>query len=642
MQELKEQAAAPAIDRQRIAEATETLLRYQAAKAPIDERIISAEKWYRLRHWNLMVNHKEGGVTPHSAWLFNAIANKHADAMDNYPTANVLPREEGDKQQAAELTAILPVVFDQADFEQTYSDVNRTKIITGTGIYGVFWNKSRLNGLGDVEISKVSALNLYWEPNVTDIQKSRNVFCLSSVDNDVLLEAYPQLREGGFGQSVTLKEYDSDENAKVEKDRSVVVDWYYKKNVGGKTVLHFVKYVGNTVLYATENDTEVPTTAQIDPQSGQVVEIPIGEAPSVRGLYDHGLYPFVVDPMFPVETSVAGFGLVDVGKSAQEYIDRGNQAILENMLANASGRYFVKEGTDIKQEDLLDFSKKVVPVGGNFTKDSVQQVTDTPLDTVYVNVVTGKVEEIKETTGNRDVSNGGTSGVTAASAIAAMQEAGSKLSRDANKSAYRAFRRIATLTIELIRQFYDSKRRFRILGENGTERFVEFSNQAIAPQHQPGQFGQEDGYRLPLFDVEITAQKQSPYSKMAQNELALQFYKSGFFNPQMADQALACLDMMDFDRKSFVMRKIAQNGTMFQKLQALMQQAVMMAQQLDKLQGSNLTAQVMATLQGGTAPMPTGGSPNAEDNRALGGEENGETKQTRKARERVAESTSPM
>ena len=51
------------------------------------------------------------------------------------------------------------------------------------------------------------------------------------------------------------------------------------------------------------------------------------------------------------------------------------------------------------------------------------------------------------------------------------------------------------------------------------------------------------------FDVEITAQKQSPYTKMAQNELALQFYSAGFFNPQMADQALACLDMMDFPRK---------------------------------------------------------------------------------------------
>ena len=641
MQEITDKPITPAIGQQQIAEATDTLLRYQAAKASLDERIIEAEKWYRLRHWDLLKNKKEGGVTPSSAWLFNAIANKHADAMDNFPSANVLPREQSDKPQAEMLTAILPVVFDQADFEQTYNDVNRAKIITGTGIYGVFWNSSRLNGLGDIEIAKVSALNLYWEPNVTDIQKSRHVFCLSSVDNEDLLRLYPQLREAGLGKAVTLKEYAADESTKAEKDRSVVVDWYYKKNVGGKTVLHYVKYVGNVVLYATENDVEAPTSLQTDPQSGETIEVVTGEAPAVRGLYDHGLYPFVPDPLFAVETSVAGFGLVDVGKSAQEYIDRGNQAMMENMLANASGRYFVKEGTDINPEDLVDYTKKVIPVGGSFTKDSVQAVTDTPLDTIYYNLVTGKVDELKETTGNRDISNGGTSGVTAASAIAAMQEAGSKLSRDANKSAYRAFRRVTTMVIELIRQFYDTKRRFRIVGESGAEQFVEFSNASISPQRQEGAFGQADDYRLPAFDLEITAQKQSPYSKMAQNELALQFYKSGFFNPQMADQALACLDMMDFDRKSFVMQKIAQNGTMFQRLQTLTQQALMMAQQLDKLQGSNLTMQLAASLQGGAAPLPTGGTPQLADNEVLGGDETGDTKQTRKARERVAESTSP-
>ena len=28
-----------------------------------------------------------------SAWAFNSILGKHADAMDNIPTANILPRE---------------------------------------------------------------------------------------------------------------------------------------------------------------------------------------------------------------------------------------------------------------------------------------------------------------------------------------------------------------------------------------------------------------------------------------------------------------------------------------------------------------------------------------------------------------------
>jgi hypothetical protein len=150
------------------------------------------------------------------------------------------------------------------------------------------------------------------------------------------------------------------------------------------------------------------------------------------------------------------------------------------------------------------------------------------------------------------------------------------------------------------------------------------------------------GMRLPLFDIEITAQKQSPYSKMSQNELALQFYQAGFFNPQMADQALACLDMMDFDRKQFIMQKIAQNGGMYQQMLMMQQQMLMMAQALDQVKGTNMAEQIAAGITGGaaTAPIMGGQTPNLEENEVVGGVDQ-ESPYTKKARQRVAESTSP-
>jgi hypothetical protein len=269
-----------------------------------------------------------------------------------------------------------------------------------------------------------------------------------------------------------------------------------------------------------------------------------------------------------------------------------------------------------------------------------------PLNDIYVQVINNKVDELKEVTGNRDISTGGTtSGVTAASAIAAMQEAGSKLSRDNSKASYRAFRKVCLMIIELIRQFYDIPRCFRIMGENGAARYVEYSNAGISPQFQGVEMGVDMGYRLPLFDIEITAQKQSPYSKMSQNELALQFYQAGFFNPQMADQALACLDMMDFDRKQFIMQKIAQNGGMYQQMLMMQQQMLQLAQMVDQANGTNLAEQIAAGITGGVAPAPAAGGQapgaNVEETEALGGSEKAEASNTKKARQRVAESTDP-
>ena len=613
-------ALAQVIGREQIQAAQLTLQKYKEGKSNLETRIVENEQWFKLRHWECMRKAETNQVEPSSGWLFNAIANKHADAMDNFPSPNVLPREEGDKGEAEMLSSILPVILEQNDFEETYDNVWDYKLKAGTGIYGVFWDKEKLNGLGDITIKKVDIINLFWESGITDIQRSRNLFHVELADNDLLMGAYPQL-EGKLGNStMDLSKYIYDDSVDTN-NKSAVVDWYYKKRQNGKVVLHYCKYVNDVVLFATENEPEY----------------------AERGWYDHGLYPFVFDPLFSVEGTPCGFSYIDVGKSAQEYIDRGNQAIMQNMLANARPRHFVRTDGSVNEEEYADLSKDFIHVDGNLGQDSILPVQGKPLNDIYVTVIANKVDELKEVTGNRDISTGGTtSGVTAASAIAAMQEAGSKLSRDASKAAYRAFRKVCLMVIELIRQFYDIPRCFRIMGENGAQRFVQYSNAGISPQFQGIEMGVDMGYRTPLFDIEITAQKQSPYSKMSQNELALQFYQAGFFNPQMADQALACLDMMDFDRKQFIMQKIAQNGGMYQQMLMMQQQMLQMAQMLDQKNGTNAADVVAAGITGAPAPMG-GEAPSAkvDETEALGGNEKGESSNTKKARQRVAESTSP-
>ena len=589
-------ALAARIGVEQIREANNTLQKYKQGKANLEQRIIDNEQWYKLRHWECMRDKKQQ-VQPTSAWLFNSLANKHADAMDNFPSPNILPREEGDKGEAEMLSSIIPVILEQNDFEETYDNVQDYRLKSGTGVYGIFWDNEKMNGLGDISILKADLINLFWEPGITDIQRSRHLFHVELADNDLLEQEYPQLRGKLSSSSIDLSKYVYDDTVDTST-KSAVVDWYYKKRQNGRNVLHYCKYVNDVVLFATENDPEM----------------------AERGWYDHGQYPFVFDPLFSMEGTPCGFGYIDVGKDTQAYIDRANQAIMQNMLANAKPRHFIRSDGSVNEAEYADITKDFIHVDGSLGQDSILPVQGKPLNNVYIEVLHDKIDELKETTGNRDISTGGTtSGVTAASAIAAMQEAGSKLSRDHNKASYRAFRKVVLMVIELIRQFYDLPRCFRIIGENGTARFVEYSNANLQPQMQGIEMGVDMGYRLPLFDVEITAQKASPYSKMSQNELALQFFGAGFFNPQMSDQALACLEMMDFDRKQGIMQRIAQNGMMYK--------AAMMMQQ-----------QMAPGVAGGTEESA---EETVEKTEALGGDGGGEAANTKKARQRVADSTSP-
>ena len=604
--------AVPPIGREEVLQARQTLDRYRAGKANLERRIVENEQWYKLRHWGCMAKEGRDAVEPVSGWLFNALANKHADAMDNFPTPNILPREAGDREAAQMLSAIVPVVLEQNEFEDTYDHVWDYKLKAGTGVYGVFWDSRKLNGLGDIAIKKVDVLNLFWESGITDIQDSRNLFHVQLCDDDLLLQRYPFLEGRLGGEDTALCKYLYDDTVDCT-GKSAVVDWYYKKN----GALHFCKFVGDTVLFATENE-------------------------GMDRWYDHGQYPFVFDPLFPVEGTPCGFGYIDIGKSAQEYIDRGNQAILKNLLANVRPRHFVRADGSVNEQEYADLTRDFVHVDGQLGQDSILPIQGKPLSGIYVEVINHKIDELKEVTGNRDISTGGTSsGVTAASAIAAMQEAGSKLSRDHNRASYRAFRKVVLMVIELIRQFYDSPRCFRILGSDGAEQYVTYSGAALQPKPLDGVFGGEAALRMPVFDVQVSAQKQNPYSKMSQNELALQFYGAGFFDPARAEQALACLEMMEFEGKQLLMRRLRENG---QRLQQRM-----IRQSMAAMEGAAGASGGVSGASGGVSGASggvSGASGGAEGGLrmlpALGGSvQRKESHGAKKARQRVAESTNP-
>ena len=572
---------------------TEILRKYHAGKAVTERRIVASENWWKLR--NTTEEQKvtkigaDGGFTATSGWLHNVIVSKHADTMEAFPEPNILPRESMDRNEAQILSSIIPCVLEHNRFEQTYSDNAWQKLKTGTGVYKVVWDSQKLHGLGDISVERCNLLNLYWEPGVTDIQKSRYFFHTELFDKDVIEQLYPQVKDKLKGQSFVSTRFLYDDTVSTE-NKCTVVEVYYHKFVDGKNTLQYCKYVDDQVLYATENEME-PIA---DAVTGQV-KPPM----AISGLYDHGKFPYVFDALYPIEGSPCGYGYVDICRNPQTVIDLLNTSFVKNAMVGATPRYFRRQDGGVNAEQFLDLSQPLVDVSGNLNEDALRRIEHNSLDGNYIQVLDRTIQELRETSGNTETATGSTSsGVTAASAIAALQEASGKGSRDSTLAAYRAFTQIVDLCIELIRQFYNLPRQFRIVGENGAQRFVTYTNAQLVPQHQGMLHGQDMGYRLPVFDIKVSAQKKNVYTKVAQNELALQFFKMGFFNPQMTDQTLMCLEIMDFDGKDEILQKVSQMGTMHQKLVQYMQLALSYAQMVDPQNAERIAQDVMMTMGG--------------------------------------------
>lgn len=551
----------------KVSEVLQILHEYKDGKTTVDMKATENQEWWRLRHWNVIQGKTEAGkakVEVGSAWAVNSILNKHADFMDSFPKANVLAREADDEEEAQILSKILPAIEEHTDAEKVYNTAGYDFLIDGTAITAVLWDPMAHDGMGDIKKTNVDIHNVFWQPGIEDIQQSKYFFDVSVADvNDVKLQ-YPDIAEKiGGGKQGFITEYIHDDNINHQNDIEII-NCYYKKlemrpviiNIDPQTVakhlvpreiLHMAIIIGDQCVFCSEDNPQYQD-----------------------GFYKHGKYPYVFRKCFPVKDSPCGFGYLDIMKYPQRDIDKLDQAIMKNTMMKAKPRWWVKKNADINKEAFADWNEEIVEVGSGDLGSAVQQMDVDTLPAIVETHLEAKIDELKEISGNRDFSQGSTaSGVTAASAIAALQEAGSKLSRDINKAMYRGSREEYYLEIELIRQFYTEPRTFRIDDGTGRYEYMDYSNVNIAPQDITTPEGTR--HKKSIFDLEVSAEKQSPFSRASQNETAKELYQMGLFAPDNATSALVCLDMMEFEGKEKIKQQIQQNDTFMQQFQQMQQ-----------------------------------------------------------------------
>jgi len=486
--------------------AREVLAEYKRAKGALERRYILEDKL-----WSDV--YTSGGS---SSWIFNSIVNKHADIIEKMPTSVCLPRERRDEAAADRLTRIIPVITERAHFESMYSDNAWEKLKHGTCAYGVFWNTSLEDGLGDIDLRALRIGDMFWDMNVSDVQDSKNLFIVSVCDSDSIEATYPH-----FSYEANRKS-DSEISAILGCGESfdskcVVVDWYYKRYVaGGVNELHLCKFCGDTVLYSSETDESI---------SG--------------GWYAHGRYPVVFDRLYPCNEGICGFGMIAIASDAQDYINKLDVNMLSYADWASRVRFWAKRSLGVNEKEFLDLERSIVEVEGDIDQEKLRQIEISPINDSVMESKRMKIEELKEITGSRDVSQGGiTGGVTAASAISVLREAGAKSSRDGIEESYRAYEEIVSLMIELIAEFYGTERMFRISGSDGSTDYVGISGRALMESGE--------GIR-PHFDIRIEARDNSPNQKKEKNEFIRSLYEDGAFKAENVKETLIMLELMDFD-----------------------------------------------------------------------------------------------
>lgn len=525
-----------------IAKARRMYDKYKADKEALHKRIIQNNIWYKAQYGK-MLNPVTNQTEPATGFIFSAIENKYADAIDNFPVPNLLEREPSDTQTAKILSKIIPVQLDMSDFKKAYKDNWRRKLKHGTAVYGVFYNEDK----DDIDIRAIELMNIYCDMHVRDVQESQFLFIVNAVENDILRETYPEFKPLFTGDA-DIQSYSGTHRV---EDRTEIIDCYYKKTDG---TLHMFKFAGTTVIDATED------------MEGYE-----------NGLYEHGMYPVIFDVLYPEEDCPFGFGIVDAIRNPQQYIDRLDGIIIKNAMLSGHQRYLIKDHGSINEEEFKDYSSDIIHVTGSIDDTHIRSLQANSLPHQVLEHRLEKINELKEVIGNRDIQQGGTqNGVTAASGITAMQQAGQKLSRAIIDDSFDAYKAIVIMVIDLMREFYTEERIYRVTNEIGRTDFAAFNNSLLMKQVETRDalgFITDVEYKRTEFDIDVIPQRENPFSKESNNQTILSLWQGGFFNPQNFEVSIIALQCMNFDGRDKLIGQIQELMQRQQQQQAMMQQA---------------------------------------------------------------------
>jgi len=196
------------------------------------------------------------------------------------------------------------------------------------------------------------------------------------------------------------------------------------------------------------------------------------------------------------------------------YVNRYASYIDMNLRMASKGRLLVDRNAGLDKEALLDWETDVVE-GDRIDPGALQWMQTQPFGGMATRQMMQLQADIKQDSGQNQFSRGETvGGVTAASAISALQEAGGKITRLRTHVFNQGFREIAAQVMWLISQFYDCRRVLYITGRQvnaDPERLFGKSLPGVTPP--------------PPYTVQVQVQRRNPLRQQAQNDLFLQAYR---------------------------------------------------------------------------------------------------------------------
>ena len=522
----------------------------------------------KMRLMRQLAQDEKSMTAPLSNTLNSCADNVIADQIDNMPEAKLYPEREETAQSAEEMSDVVSYVLYQAGWPGKYQTLMEDAVITGTGVAEVFWDDDMENGEGMVNVIAWHPEDFYPDPMYEDIQDGRACFKVTHTTIAWVEEHYPEAR--GYVRSDEYSAQDAEVFFDVPEgdEKTTLLEFWYKRYDAEQrnNRVHMALLAGRALLYSTELG------------FGGA-----GKEEYREGVYAHGLYPFTLYKYRHVYRSPFGSGLFHDYADTQHAIDRYQKYIDDNARQSSVQRHFIRRGSGINADIVADLSNTIIEWEGNDIREVLQSVQASPLNGQVYQIMQYMTDAMKQDCGQNQFARGeGGMGVTAATAIQSLQEAGGKITRWHTEIFKDAFREMIEQLMWVLSEYMEPKRTMRIVGGwdstgNMRDRLVTLSAPGIEGDRLP----------KPAYTVRVQVQKNNPLQIQIDNEfLQMVAQVCAQAGQPLPPEAVIGL-MQGYPTKSSVLRVVRENSAQQAQMEQLMAQVEQLYGQLEQQKAAN-------------------------------------------------------
>ena len=418
-------------------------------------------------------------------------------------------------------------------------------LVYGTAVWFVQWN-GKEGEYGNINIKPIDPFNIFPDPLAENIDNSEYIVYATYKNANQLKQMFPNKASAIEGSRINMSELvaNRDENDSQEENQVLVLEMWCRdwttmdENVKDEQVLKYPKGRVITCL----------------PELGIILD-------DKKNPYKDGKFPFVLMKNYDVPFKFWGVGEVEQILSPQIYINELTNQIIDNAKSTANMQWIIDKNSGIGQGKLTNRPGLVIRKNPG---SEVRRDTPPPMPTYVRETIDVMKADIQDISGVLDSLKGEKqTGVVAASAIRALQEASQSRIRLKIKIMESNLSELANMVYSRMQQFWKLDRWVRITDIEGNPLFREIGQRVL----------QND------YDLKVQAGSTMPVNKNAMMDLMIRLAQTNAEDGLPVVDRKAILEYLPVGDKKAITERFSELQAKQEQQQLEQQQAEQQLQQ---------------------------------------------------------------